>query len=838
MTSKFSRLRERIPTFISKEYKEFRKKLGVEVKKSLKHRYRLATIFSGDNVEKQSVLCIDLVLSYLRWVVGKKNKVKILYIYHNEFEDAEYRRRIFEKLVRKFIEKKKMEDFVDIEISVYEGCEKYLGTTYQLLILDLVNSLKPNDVGRLVNIVEGGGIVIMFTPRWSEWVNRKNLFQMSLAVPQYPEPRKVFIRWFQTITMVSEGIYIFDVDEDKIIKFEELHIESPKTKAIEIPSNTKFPQELYKLALTQDQVEAIKIIEELVDQPKNPYKRVAAVLIADRGRGKSCAIGIALAGIISYLLKFRNRVRVAVTAPEVSNVQSLMALAHKALSVLGLGHKVIEKDGSVIELKGDRFSIEYWSPAATIKQDVDIVAVDEAAGIPVPLLHKIWLKFKRTIFATTIHGYEGAGRGFSIRFLKRLKEDPKTKLLIYELEEPIRYSVNDPVEKWVFRVLLLDAEPDNLTEEDLKYIEKKEFTYLVLDPEKLFTLENENTLRKLFGIYVLAHYRNEPDDLGMIADAPHHSIRGLALPNGKIVAAAQLAEEGPINEEYLDSLLRGGKIPGNIIPDRLLKHGRIREIAGGRGWRIVRIAVHPDVQGRGIGSYLLSMLVKESIERGYDWVGSGFGATEELLKFWLKNGFTPIHISPDRNPVSAEYTVLVIKPLNEKWREIVRILYEEFKLKLLDSLYDTYRDLEVEVAHLLLTADNYIDIWDEKKQCGELYLTPVQLDRLLSYIEGYMTYESCNDVILKIVKHYWLQPKNCRKLNKLEELVSIVKVLQGTDWDLVADILRIPRGRAIDIVRSLTEDLVNQFLNLKKEDIDKKLGQVTLDLYKDPTKVV
>ncbi|MEM4513555.1 MAG: tRNA(Met) cytidine acetyltransferase TmcA [Ignisphaera sp.] len=826
------RLRDRISQHLSKGFKDFKVKLREEVAKALNGRYRLVVVLSGDNVEKQGVQCVDLVVSYIKWVLGKKKNIEILYIYHDEFEDAKYRRKIFEKLIRRFLERRKLSNNVDIEVAVYEGSEKYLGTTYQLLILDLVNSLKPNDVGRLVNIVEGGGIIIVFTPKWMEWPSRKNLFQISLAVPQHPEPRNVFVKWFQTVSMISEGIFIYDVDEDKVIKFDELNMGS-SSKPISIPISVNFPRELYELALTQDQVEAIKIIEELLDQPRGSYRRAAVVLIADRGRGKSCAIGISLAGLIYSMLKSRNRIRIAVTAPAYTNIQALMMLARKALIKLGLDHKAIEKDGIIIELKGERFSIEYWSPLNVVKQDVDVVAVDEAAGIPVPLLHKIWQRFRRTVFATTIHGYEGAGRGFSVRFLKRLKEDPKTKLIIYEMEEPIRYSINDPVERWVFRVLLLDAEPDELTEEDLMYIERKEFVYLVLDPEKLFKLDNENILRRLFGIYVLAHYRNEPDDLGMIADAPHHSVRGLALPNGKIVAAAQLAEEGPIAEEYLDSLLRGGRIPGNIIPDRLLKHGRLRDIAGGKGWRIVRIAVHPDAQGRGIGSYLLSMLVKESIERGYDWIGSGFGATEELLRFWLKNSFTPIHISPDRNPVSAEYTVLVVRPLNDKWKSIVKTLYNEFKMKLIESLYDTYRDLEMGVAHLLLNADAYIDK-DSKEQvmCSTVEVTPIQLDRLLSYIEGYMTYESCNDVIVKIVKHYWLQHKNCRNLNEFEELASIVKVLQGTNWDLSADVMRVSKGKIIDAVRTMVEKLVEQFLSLKKEEIDEKLGKVTLDQYK------
>uniref|UniRef100_A0A7C2ZN11 tRNA(Met) cytidine acetyltransferase TmcA n=1 Tax=Ignisphaera aggregans TaxID=334771 RepID=A0A7C2ZN11_9CREN len=837
MAKGLSRLKDRIEEYVSGNFKNLKTKLKREIAKALDNRYRLMVMLSGDDVEKQGVFCVDLVLSYIKWVLSKKKHIKILYIYHDEFEDATYRKMIFERFVKRFIEKHKLRNSVEIEIAVYEGCERFLGTTYQLLVMDLVNSLKPNDVGRLVNIIEGGGMIIAFTPKWSEWSNRKNLFQMSLAVPQHPEPRKIFVRWFQTISMLSKGIIIYDVDGDNIIKFDELDIEKTIARPISIPSNTRFPRELYQLALTQDQVEAIKIVEELIEQPKNPYKRASVVLIADRGRGKSCAIGIALVGLIGHMLNVRNRIRIAVTAPELSNVQALMTLARKALNSLGMEYRVIEKDGMILEIKGERFSIEYWNPASVVKQDVDIVAVDEAAGIPVPLLHKIWRKFKRTIFATTIHGYEGAGRGFSVRFLKRLKEDASTKLIIFEMEEPIRYSASDPVERWVFRVLLLDAEPDELTEDDLKHIERKEFVYLVLDPEKLFTVENEETLRKLFGIYVLAHYRNEPDDLGMIADAPHHSIRGLALPNGKIVAAAQLAEEGPIPDEYIDSLLRGGKIPGNIIPDRLLKHGRLRDIAYGKGWRIVRIAVHPEVQGRGIGSYLLSMLIKEAIERGYDWIGSGFGATEELLKFWLKNGFIAIHISPDRNPVSAEYTVLVLRPLNDKWKEIVRVLYSEFKEKVIESLYDTYKDLEVEVAYLLLNADKYIDIEEsaDSNRCKNIEFTAIQLDRLLSYIEGYMTYESCNDVLLKLVKHYWLQPAECRKLAKFEELVTIIKVLQGSTWELSAEILHTFRGKVIDTVRDIAERLVEQFIGIKKEDVDKNLGKISLHHYRPST---
>jgi tRNA(Met) cytidine acetyltransferase len=813
----------------AKQYRQFRKEFLSELSNALNGRYRLLLILAGDDSKKQAIMLSDILINFFKRFLQVKDFAKILYIYHDEFDDAKTRARTVKSIVNKYTKKKKIA--IKIEFSVYETSEKYLGTTYQGLVMDLVNSLRPLDVGRLIGIVEGGGIVVLLTPKWSEWHNRKNLFQMSLAVPQHPEPRKVFVRWFKEITLNCDGVFVYDVDADEIIKIASPKLQSIERTSIIIPHETAFPIELYRLALTQDQVKAIKCIESLIEPPQKPYRRATVILIANRGRGKSCAIGIALAGLIKSLLEVKNKLRIAVTAPSLSNVQSLMLLATKALDVVQLKYKELKKGDMIYEIRGDRFSIEYWEPAVVPKLDVDIAVVDEAAGIPVPLLHKIWMKFKRTIFATTIHGYEGAGRGFSVRFLKRIKEDRETILTIYEMEEPIRYSSGDPVEKWQFRVLLLDAEPEELDDMDLKLIDAKEFVYLKLDPEELYRLDNEKKLRSLFGIYVLAHYRNEPDDLAMMADAPHHSIRALALKNGKIIAAAQLAEEGPISSEYLQSLLRGGKIPGNIIPDRLLKHGRLNEIGSGRGWRIVRIAVHPSVQGRGIGSFLLQELVKEASERGYDWIGSGFGATEELLRFWIRNGFIPLHISPDRNPVSAEYTVLVLKPLNDMWHRIVDILYREFVIKLLESLHDTYRDLEVGVAWQLLKAYNL-----RESSCTKPVLTPIQLDRLLSYIEGHMTYESCCDIITIIIKRYWQNSDECRVLSPFEEKLTILKVLQGLPWEVCSDILGKRKAVLIDEMREVVTKLLERYFGISKKSIDSFIGRITLDSYK-PSKV-
>lgn len=808
---KFSYVREKLREVVTEDYRNLVKKLGDDVKNIVRYRQRRLVVLTGKDDIKLAGVTAEIVLRYHKRVkrVTKREKdtvIKVLYVYHDEFPDARLRAEIVKRVLKK-------NNNINLTVAVYEVSSRYLGTTFQVLIMDLVNDLKPNDVGRLMGIVEGGGLIIYMAPPITEWVRAKTIFRMNLTVPNHPEPRYIFTKWFIRKLMEHEGIYIFDVDRGKLIKsgWSKKVLEKARefTRSIEIPKGSVFDRELYELALTQDQVNVIKLIEKHL-LPKIKKKRhVALVITADRGRGKSSAVGIGVVGLIKEFLKRKNKVRVAVTAKDPLSVQSLMDLACKAARTLGLKYKVIKREENIIEIKGDRFSIEYWQPYTVLRLNVDVVVVDEAAGIPVPLLHKIWLKYTRTIFATTIHGYEGAGRGFSIRFLKRLREDPKTELVMYEMKEPIRYSIDDPIEKFQFDVLLLDAEPDTLDEEDLKEIEEESFEYVKYDPEYLFSKKGEKELRSLFGIYVLAHYRNEPDDLARIADAPHHSIRALKLKkSGKIVAAVQLAEEGRIPDDLIDELLIGGKIPGNIIPDRLLKHLRVKEFGRGIGWRIVRIAVHIDVQGKGIGSYLLKKIIEEARERGYDWVGAGFGVSKELINFWLKNGFSVLHISPDRNPVSGEYTALVIYPLSKKWKKLVELGNSEFSVKFIESLHAVYYDFEPDIAYIVIKRQ-----LRNEEYAAKIDLTPIQLERLKVYVSGIMTFESVCDAVSLLSKKYVFMGLGS-ELSEEGGIVTIARVLQGWSWDKIFEEYRIGKVRATNMLRQIVAKMLERVYSI------------------------
>lgn len=801
LKSSFTEIRDKLRELAAGDYRELLQAFKRSVRIALALNQRRIIALCGRSDLKLAGLAAELIIRYLkiiRQLEQRERTVKVLYFYHDEFSEAIARMKLVRKVLKHFA-KPSNRVAVELEVAVYEKSAKYLGTTVQVLVLDLLNDLRPNDIGRLLGIVEGGGIILLLTPPHDVWPEHMTLFKQSLVVPNHPKPRHVFIRWFMRHLYGHDGILVYDVESNKLLKGDTYAEETVKNlrsrRELELPQVRLFPDELYRLALTQDQVTVIEAIEKNMVEKFKEFKHQVVVIIADRGRGKSSAVGIGVVGLVRELLKFKNRVRVAVTANEPSSIQSMMLLATKALEVLKKEFRVIKREGFVIEIKGDRFSIEYWPPLDILKLDVDVVVVDEAAGIPVPLLHKIWRKFKRTIFSTTIHGYEGAGRGFSVRFLKRIREDRKTKLAIVEMSEPIRYSADDPIEKFQFDVLLLNAEPAELTAEDIESIKKGEYSYVAYEPEELFKAENEALLRQLFGIYVLAHYRNEPDDLGMIADAPHHAVRAMVLKNGKVVAAAQLAEEGGLTSEYIDELLKGGKISGNIIPDRLLKHLRRRIFGEGVGWRVVRIAVHIDAQGMGIGSEFIKSILSEAKSRGYDWVGAGFGVTYELLNFWLKNGFKVLHLSPERNPVSGEYTALVIHPLTEAWRKVVEDSLEDFIVKFVESLPAVYRDFETDAAYLILSSlEKPLEI------SKVIDLRDTQLERLSLYISAVFTLEVVFDSAILAVKKLVYEGKLSR-VGQRSGQILIAKVLQGRPWENIREEFGIGKAAATTAVR-------------------------------------
>ena len=677
----------------------------------------------------------------------------------------------------------------------YDDVEKFLGTTWDAVIMDVNRQMRPNDLGILVEVVRGGGIVMMVGPSASEIDSWITDFHLKCVTPPFnvKDLVKRFERRMFSKTIGRTGVIY--VDPDGEVAFGDMP--PPQPRLITEPFGAIFPREIYELCVTNDQILALKAVEKLL-----PKRRWALILKANRGRGKSAALGLIAACLILSRRKRRFK-DMLVTSPEPENSQTIFEFACRGLDRVGVEYDLRERQGLPVELACKFARMFYRRPLPALNAKAGIALIDEAAGIPVPILLGFKKRFWRAVYSSTIHGYEGAGRGFMVRLLTRLRSEFRQDFMELEMREPIRYGDGDPVESWLYDILLLDSEPAILDREELN-LKPEDCEYAELDKDKLFA-EDEHILRQLIGLYVLTHYRNRPNDVAMLANAPHHMIRALLSPSGKVLAALHLCLEGDLSDELLREIEELPK--GHMIPSVISRYyPYMRSFGRLRGLRVVRIAVHPSLWGRGFGSHILQKLCEELEAKGFDWVGAGFGASPQLLRFWFKNEFYPVAIGPLRNKVSGEFSVMVVRPLTQKAERFIEELGREFRLRLISGLSDPYFDMDLETAWLLLSKTH-------GSYRPKPYFRGSQRMRLESYLRGYVNYEGASDAIRCLVEAHFLSTGNERAgLPEKAEKLLIAKTLQGRRWDQVAKILREKPEELIGVMREAVIKLSEHYL--------------------------
>lgn len=703
---------------------------------------RLVVISGRDSLERAAELT-DIWLS--------KREGKLLIATHS---GAESERALFNEDFSTFID--------------FDQTEEVLGGTWDILVADISTQFRPNDIGRLIEVVRGGGLAILTIPPVNDWLNSLTDFQKKFLVPPFESRgvRQLFKLRFLS-SLGKEGT-LFLGDE---IRSGLCGKVSEERKPVE-----KTGDPVLDLCATRDQQRVLRSILDAFRERKRVF-----ILTANRGRGKSAVIGLALS-----LIMTRSRVRSAVvTSPSIEGIQTIFSFLMRGLDAQGVSYEPLVREGRVIDVRFRGKNVFYLTPESAAEAEVSLKVVDEAASLPVTTLLQFMNTSRFTAFSSTVHGYEGAGRGFTLRFLARVRKSgvPHAE---EKMEEPIRYPPGDPVEKWLYDFLLLNAEPGD-PPSDLS-----ELNYRKIALERV----DEEYLRKFYGIYILAHYRNRPNDLATLLDAPHHFARALEA-EGEPVVSMHIAEEGGLPARVLDEMVKGLRdLPGHVIPSRLVLHYQFKAFGKLRGWRIVRIATHPELQGRGLGSRALQELEEEARREGVDWVGAGFGASEDLLRFWIRNGYQAVHISPRRNQITGEYSVLVLKPLNNEALRAVEEISKEFKRRLLLTLHDVYFSLNPMVARLLLSA---------KLEGGRAKLSHSQRSRLMGYLRGTYVYELASDSIHEIVRSYFWMGGGC--LTPREEAILIAKVLQGKPWETVKSRFGM-KGDPYEALREIVSNLL------------------------------
>lgn len=627
---------------------------------------------------------------------------------------------------------------------------RLLGREAGTVIVDLHPEADPDLIGVTLGLARGGGLLLWLTPDLTRWPHQLDRQRDRLEITGWP-PEAVGRRFVSRLTRLIEA------DPSVTV----ITPDGPRpAEALPAPNETPSEAPSDPACLTADQAKAVAAL----CRASTGRARRPVVLTADRGRGKSAALGIAA----GRLLQDRP-LKIWITAPARQSAAPALSMARQIL-----GQRPGDQDLATAE--GGHLRFISPGDLLDLQPEADFVLVDEAATLPLPHIATLLQRHPRLAFATTVHGYEGTGRGFTLK-LPTLLDHHSRGWRAVRLQAPIRWAEGDPVEAFGAKALILDAEAPAPPEGDLDGAE-----YVRLDRDALGA--DEADLRDLFGLLITAHYRTGPSDLLRMLDSPNMEIHGLKC-GGRWVSAALISAEGELDPALCADTLAGRRRPaGHMLPETLIYHSGLLAAGALRLGRIVRIATHPELQGQGLGRRLLAAIEAEADT--LDGLGSVFGATPELLRFWRGAGFSPIRLGVKRGKSSGAFSAVVIHPLSPRAQATLGAEDEAFRARLPHQLADPLRDLSPDLALPLLSGPEIAPRFSardlaEARRCAEGTQDPDL------YTHG----------LWAVVCWALRDPRARARLSDDDQRILLRRVIQRRPWSE----LGVGRGQAVKAIR-------------------------------------
>ncbi|WBV22509.1 tRNA(Met) cytidine acetyltransferase TmcA [Pantoea piersonii] len=461
-----------------------------------------------------------------------------------------------------------------------------LGREFTHAVFDARRGFHAEAFAALAGTLRAGSWLLLLAPPWTRWAQQPDEDSLRWADVAHPLPAPHFVRHLQKMMLADPGVAL--LRQDKPARIAPLPI-MPRWQCRAPQQQKAIVQQL--LAMTSG----------------------VAVLTAPRGRGKS-----ALAGMLAQQIP-----RALITAPAKASTEVVMRFA------------------------ADHF--HFMAPDAILAQpdvpSADWLIVDEAAAIPAPLLTQLVARFPRVLLTTTVQGYEGTGRGFILKFCAGLAQ-----VRYFTLDEPLRWSRQDPLEAWINQTLLFeDAAPVPVSLPAAPRL-------MPADAWRDDPAQPEAAYRLLAS----AHYRTSPLDLRRLMDAPGMTL-WLSGEASALQGALWLVEEGGLTPELAQAVWAGRRRPrGNLVAQSLAAHAGFVEAATLRSRRISRIAVAAEQRRQGIGQALVAAAQRR---QDVDFLSVSFGYTEALWAFWRACGFTLVRIGTQREASSGCYAAMAMRAL-------------------------------------------------------------------------------------------------------------------------------------------------------------------------------
>ncbi|XP_056907070.1 RNA cytidine acetyltransferase [Takifugu flavidus] len=913
--------------------KKIDNRIRVQIENGVALQHRTLFVVVGDRGRDQVV-----ILHHMLSKATVKARPSVLWCYKKELGFSSNRKKRMRQLQKKIKtgtlnlnQDDPFELFIaatSIRYCYYNETHKILGNTFGMCVLQDFEALTPNLLARTIETVEGGGIVVLLLRTMN---SLKQLYTMTMDVhARYrTEAHQDVVGRFNERFILSLASCKNCVVIDDQLNI--LPISSHMAEIKPVPPKTQEDgfspreQELKDLKESLQDTQPVGVLVDCcrtMDQAKGVLKFIEAIsektlrstvaLTAARGRGKSAALGLAVAGAVAF--GYSN---IFVTSPSPDNLHTMFEFIFKGFDALQyqehLDYEIIQSlnpefNKAVVRVnvfKEHRQTIQYIHPGDAVKLgQAELLVIDEAAAIPLPLVKKLLGPYL-VFMASTINGYEGTGRSLSLKLIQQLRQQSvesqqnttaenrttntaklaaARSLHEVSLHESIRYAPADPVEKWLNDLLCLDCLNIPRLVSGCPLPQTCDLYYVNRDTLFCYHKASEAFLQRLMALYVASHYKNSPNDLQMLSDAPAHHLFCLLPPvpptqNSlpEVLAVVQVCLEGEISRQsILNSLSRGKKASGDLIPWTVSEQFQDAEFAGLSGGRIVRIAVNPDYQGMGYGSRALQLLqmyyegkfptmdestglnhseitsvsseavslleevvtprkelpplllkLSERRAERLDYLGVSYGLTTQLLRFWKKAGYSPVYLRQTPNDLTGEHSCVMLKELNtdeaSEQSQWLTAFWKDFRRRFLSLLSYQFSSFHPSLALTILQNKKAKETHTLSSSELAGHFTPYDLKRLELYSRSMVDYHLIMDLVPVVARIFFLKQLGDMSLSAAQCALLLGIGLQHKSVEQLEKEIELPSSQLMGLFNRLIRKCVQVFTNIQEKAIEAEM---------------
>jgi N-acetyltransferase 10 len=381
-----------------------------------------------------------------------------------------------------------------------------------------------------------------------------------------------------------------------------------------------------------------------------------------------------------------------------------------------------------------------------------------------------------------------------------------------------------------------------------------------------------------------------------MSDAPAHQLFVLVAPaeNNKLpepLCVIQVALEGQISKEsVMNSLSRGQRAGGDLIPWIVSQQFQDENFASLSGARVVRIATNPDYVSMGYGTRALEQLVdfydgklstlsesepqeveemrrvtEDELENvsllqdnvkvreanempplfarlpelkapKLDYVGVSYGLTPQLHKFWKRRSFVPVYLRQTPNDLTGEHTCIMLRSLETtssdgSWVAAFARDFQKRFLSLLSYQFRTFKSVTSLSIEESASAGSKLDADLAAKPISKAELdalfTPFDLKRLDSYANNMLDYHVILDMLPSIAQLYFSgRLKSTVALSGIQQALLLAIGLQRKEFSDVEKELNLNSSQLMAMFVKIVRKAAKAFRSIIEGAIEETMPGV------------